>query len=251
MRDAARTASVRADLYASLADLLSFPTDAVFASLRSGETAGRLQALVDALPFRLEADPGLVVTGDAGRDAIEGEYIRVFDLPGAGGCPLYLGAYGDNRLLAMEDLARLYRHFGLRVSEGERQPPDHVPAVLEFMQFLCLRQAAAGADRAAEEAAGGAQRDLLGRYVAPAAGAMRSRLAASDALPVYVHVVRLLHAFAVGDLGYLGGMVGEASGLRLPVRVAAGAAGPGNRVFAGGPAARSPDPARHPEVSSR
>lgn len=193
-------AATRAELYSRLADWLSFPTPELLEAYESGALAAEARRLVDSLayPFPLPLDDAALRGDDA--EEIESEYIRLFDVPTGGSpVPLYGGVYGGDRRRVMEELLRFYRHFGLSTAgAAERNLPDWIPTVLEFLQYLCVREAAAGsAAEAAEYRA--AERDILGRNLTVWMSAIAVRLAKKEPMPLYRALVDLLGHFTAAE----------------------------------------------------
>ena len=188
----------RAHVYALLAELLSFPTPQLATTIASGEVAHTLHLLSGRLPYELPVElEGL-------SEAIEGpeleqEYIRLFDLPGGGPtCPLYSGVYARNRRDAMEEILRFYRFFGLTMANNGRDLPDAVPTLLEFLQFLVVRE------ESRPEESEAAERDVLGRHLLPWAAATAGRLPKRRPGAFYRDVVALAHGVAAAELEHLG-----------------------------------------------
>lgn len=100
---------------------------------------------------------GLVVTLDKGgllepvartfieepRAKLESEYIDLFTLATSPDCPSYESAYVctdmGQQTTIMADVAGFYRAFGLEIGQGQR--PDDISLELEFMGFLCRKEA--------------------------------------------------------------------------------------------------------------
>jgi TorA maturation chaperone TorD len=77
------------------------------------------------------------------RVTIEEEYVRLFLVnPKA---PPYESVYtdpdGHARGLIAVQLAREYAHAGLAMAPSLKEPPDHIAVELEFISFLCEREA--------------------------------------------------------------------------------------------------------------
>ncbi len=133
-------------IYLFLGRCFSYPTKEFFDKMRGAGTLGELGALVDGLPFEVEfkgmPSPSLP------RDEFESEYINTFDI-GFGPtipCSLYETAYsrGDmNTRDVYEDLFRFYEHFDIRLSDREKDYPDHLVVELEFMAFLAKKESEA------------------------------------------------------------------------------------------------------------
>jgi len=172
--------------YSLLALALSFPGEALTAGCRSGSLAAAFG------PIAGLHDPS------AASAAFGEEYIRLFELPTGGPtCPLYTGVYSHSRREAMEELLRFYRHAGLGLSEADRDLPDSVPTVLEFLGFLSWREVASpGTAEASRRTAG----DVLSRHLLPWLEETGSRLPKRTPGPFYAAVFDALGGFASAEL---------------------------------------------------
>ena len=200
--DHRRAAQARGELWSRLADWLSFPGADFIAAFEAGDIATEARRLVDALaypfPYPLPLDAEALATGDPAE--VEVEFIRLFDVP-SGGAPvsLYGGVHGGDRRQVMEELLRFYRHFGLSVANApERDLPDAIPTVLEFLSILCVGEAEA-ADSEAVETFRTAQRDILERHLTRWMPAIAGRLARKDPMPLYRSLIDLLGHFAAAE----------------------------------------------------
>lgn len=77
------------------------------------------------------------------RTDLEAEYIELFTLATSPDCPTYESAYVctdiNQQTSVMADVAGFYRAFGLELGQGLR--PDDISLELEFMGFLCRKEA--------------------------------------------------------------------------------------------------------------
>ncbi|MCZ2111600.1 MAG: molecular chaperone TorD family protein [Dehalococcoidia bacterium] len=191
----------RRELYGLLAELFSFPTRELGEAISHGALAHSIHAVTRALPYEVAFErDGFEVHVDPAE--LEAEYIRLFDLPGGGKtCPLYTGVYSPSRRDAMEEILRLYRHFGVTLANQGRDLPDALPTVLEFQQYLVLREAAA--DSVSADQARAAQFDLLQRQLRPWAEATRPRLETRQPGPFYAGAVHFAGQAFAADATYL------------------------------------------------
>lgn len=203
-------------LYGHLVELLTYPSDDLVASLRDGSLVRSLRRAAAAVPYEVAVpDPGgggeWALGGVAG---LGPAYIRLFDIPAGGRpCPLYGGALAGDRRQVMEDLLRFYRHFGLSVAHAaERDLPDSVPTVVEFLSYLVFRESEASDDHAAAPFRR-AQHDVLDRHLTRWSPVIRQRVAALDPPPLYDLATSLLDDVANGELGVLAtALAGEDAG---------------------------------------
>ncbi len=192
-------AGARSSLYGMLAATMSFPAAGLAGALLDGEWAAAAGEIVSRLPFDLEIG---ALGVPASPEDVEQEYIRLFEV-GAGGpfCPLYEGSHRAGRMKIMEELVRFYEHFGLQHTPGDQ--PDHLCAELEFMHYLCFKEAAV----TSRGEAGGlrlAQRDFLSRHLCAWLPRMEKRLEGAKPAPVlYGSLVALTLAACRRDLAWL------------------------------------------------
>jgi len=114
---------------------------------------------------------------------LEAEYLAAFEVGrDASPVPLFEGMHrGDlGRDGILEDLLRFYEFFDVKLSETDREYPDHLVTELEFVAWLCMQE------QAAEQKGGDAlpyrraARDFLSRHLAAWLPAFRRRLEATD-----------------------------------------------------------------------
>lgn len=155
-------AGLLAGAYLSMAKLFSYP---------NAETWQRLteHGLVDPAP---------------GREAMEAEYLAAFET-GRSTKPVALfegmhrGETGRDGIL--EDLLRFYEFFDVKLSETDREYPDHLVTELEFLAWLCMREQAAEQKEGDDaESYRRAARDFLGRHLAAWLPEFRRKLEATD-----------------------------------------------------------------------
>ena len=124
---AARQAASRSGVYALLAKAFAFPTQALHDEVASGRFRKRLEEASGDLPRPLAIGAGLARGLGASYDDFQASYIAHFEVGGPEGpaVPLYEGHYGGGLLRDMEEVLRLYHHFGFRYTGGFRQvvPP--------------------------------------------------------------------------------------------------------------------------------
>ena len=192
-----------ADFYGLVAELLSFPGPDLARAVQSGDVRGAVEHILGHLPLG-EALAPLDALGpmDVEPRDLESEYIRIFDVPDGPPTPLYTGVYAPRRRDAMEELLRIYRHFGLTIESSAHDLPDFVPTVLEFLRFLTFGQDAG--EPAARPAFASARADILERHLRPWAEQTAKRLAERSAHPFYQSIVVVLNDVAGADLAALG-----------------------------------------------
>lgn len=176
-------AGTLAGAYLAMAQLFSYPTP---------ETWQRLTA-------RGLLDPAL------DRETMEAEYLAAFEIGRNGSAvPLFEGMHrGDaGREGILEDLLRFYEFFDVKLSETDREYPDHLVTELEFIAWLCMQEQAAQQKDGDAESFRLAARDFLSRHLAAWLPEFRRRLEATDT--AYARYGVLLSDLVEGHGGRLG-----------------------------------------------
>ena len=194
-RSADSTAAARCAGYAAFSNLTASPHD----------VDGRAGALnhVDALaglPFEISVADLLEEFSVAVVDGLKLEYSGLFEV-GSQGPPapiredLMTGQKGGTR----EEIVRFYDFFGYRLAERHAWAPDHLSVELEFLHFLCYREASATQDRESFQLA---QSDFLERHPKRWVPALlaAARTLAPEAF--YTRVLERLDQFLTLDLAW-------------------------------------------------
>jgi DMSO reductase family type II enzyme chaperone len=146
---------------------LDYPDEEHCQWIREGGLADPLRLGLAAISPALEQpdERWAALRGSYSADDLAVEYTRLFDAGASGPpCPLYGGLYGGARMKTMEEAVRFYNHFGLTLSEKQRELPDHIATQLEFLHYLTYREAEAlqsGGDAGPYQRA---QRDFVARH---------------------------------------------------------------------------------------
>lgn len=149
-----------ADSYLAMAQLFSYPDPEAWQRLVA-------HGLVD---------PAL------GQKTLEADYMAAFELGrGKVPVPLFEGLHrGDlGREGILEDLLRFYEFFDVKLSETDRDFPDHLVTELEFLAWLCMREQTAQREGSDAAPFRRAARDFLDRHLAAWLPEFRQRLEAT------------------------------------------------------------------------
>ena len=103
----------------------------------------------------------------------------------------------------MEELVRFYNHFGLTLSQQQRELPDHVTVELEFMHFLTFKETLALHHRQDCSPYLRAQRDFVARHLGKWLPLLARRLQAQSPLPFFAGLVALAGEFLQRERDYL------------------------------------------------
>jgi DMSO reductase family type II enzyme chaperone len=209
--------AARFAMYRMLANALGFPSKEFHQEVRDGMFRDGASALIEGLPYRLDAaDLERLAPDDAYVD-FQAEYIRLFDVGVARPpCPLYGGEWGTSRKGSMEDALRFYRFFGLKMNDVKRELPDHVTVELEFMQVMAYTEGTArgrGMDAAPFLRA---ERDFLERHLVRWWPMLRRKIASQQASSFYDALTSLTDAFLRADLAYARALLASAPMEELP-----------------------------------
>ncbi len=147
MSEATVNAGTLAGAYLAMAQLFSYPTR---------ESWNRL------------VEHGLVDPAST-PEFLEAEYLAAFEL-GREASPVSLFE-GTHRSEAgregiLEDLLRFYEFFDAKLSETDREYPDHLVTELEFLAWLCMQEQAAEQKDSDASPFRRAARDFLARHLA-------------------------------------------------------------------------------------
>ncbi len=147
------TAAARATLYSLLAQALNYPdSDLVESLCRSGYTEEIAEAL-NVLGIKgPEDDLHTLEKECSDRSAKKADLLLELEKDYTWMCfaskprrlvYLFESVYNEGKLFDESTfrIARLYYEAGLKVEEDFRLPPDHIAVELEFMAFLCFKEA--------------------------------------------------------------------------------------------------------------
>jgi DMSO reductase family type II enzyme chaperone len=227
----------RAAAYSLLAYALAYPDDAAIEGLH--EAAAEAAALLAQTPLA-----GLAgIAAALQRDDLEPAYVTLYTLSSSPDCPTFETAYfsadPQQQTQRMADVAGFYRAFGVDSGEtGFR--PDEISVELEFMAYLCRKQAYAaehlGAPRAGQALR--AQRLFLEEHLGRWAAGLGRRIAEEAPIGHFYQLAGLaLAGWIADDCRALGARPDEVSGVPVPAGAGAMSHGPefaglANPIFA-------------------
>jgi DMSO reductase family type II enzyme chaperone len=188
-------AAARSRAYLVFSEGLAYPDDELREILIDGGLAQPLRDCLAAISPAIADSPecwrALQEVGETDDLAIE--FTRLFDAGASGPpCPLYGGLYAGDRMAKMEEAVRFYNHFGLTLSDEQRELPDHITTELEFMHFLAYREVEAlqaGIDPGSYQRA---QRDFIARTLGAWVPQLCERLEKEGAAAYFQNLFGLL-----------------------------------------------------------
>lgn len=126
-------------------------------------------------------------------------------------CPPYEAEYGQAHIFektqTLADVTGFYRAFGLALADSARDRPDHLAFELEFMEFLCQKQAFAAKQGHPSERIAlchDAQRAFLDEHLGRWAFGFAHRVIAKSPTGIHAAVAGLLDAFLSHELAAMG-----------------------------------------------
>lgn len=199
--------AARGAVYAAFAPLVEEPDRDHYRALATGAFADRLRAALDrsALDVTVPA-----LRTDLAYEELCARYNDLFHLGHAEyedrtdgtlsstgpPVPIHESSYRDDASWndVNIDLTRAYDHFGLEVNQGDRRRHhDHARLQLEFMGYLCRREAAV------DPGVADARLDFADRHLHVLTGGMADALADEPGTDVYRPLFGTLHAVVEAD----------------------------------------------------
>ncbi|MDR7478084.1 MAG: molecular chaperone TorD family protein [Armatimonadota bacterium] len=200
-------AQLRQAIYRLLAALFLYPTEARRRALVEVPRVLEPERVLAAFPFFLPWERLLRALADLPASTVlQEEYVRLFT-PGFDGCRCapYESAYhcgqGGSASWLCAELEREYAFVGLALSNDPHEPADHLAVELEYMAFLCGREAEAWG-RGTEEAREllDRERNFLNRHLVRWVPEFARSLQDQEAAAVYRAGAAACEAFVLQDL---------------------------------------------------
>jgi len=191
-RDTAQTAPPRCAAYAAWSELTASPhdldaRDALRARIGGFGGLPHAAGLDELLEDYLGFDTG----------GLKGQYSGLFEIGDDGPpVPIREDLHRGQRAGVREGLVRFYDYFGYGLDERFAWAPDHVSVELEFMHFLCFREASAVGDAMPFQLA---QRDFSERHLNKWVPALAARVQDYAGDGIYVRVLAGLGDFIERD----------------------------------------------------
>lgn len=153
----------------------------------------------DTRDLPLSSSGQALIVSPCSQEEREIEYVNTFVVGknGTPPSPLYEGLYrtDEGREGLLMDLLRFYHYFELKLSERDRDFPDHLVAELEFMAYLADKEAAAIEEGKDSLPYRRAQRDFLDRHLLAWIPALQERIETRLPSSSYRLLIGLLAAF--------------------------------------------------------
>jgi len=195
-REVESTAAARCACYAALSGLVASPHD-----LDPRSALRERIGLSEAIDYASELDALLDQFADVDLDVLKREYSGLFEVGDDGPpVPIREDLQTGQRAGTREDIIRFYSFFKYKLSEQYAWAPDHMSVELEFMHFLCYREATAGSDEHGDaQSYQLAQFDFSTRHLANWIPRFAQTVANAAPQSLYVQALGVVSAFVQSD----------------------------------------------------
>ncbi len=191
----------RSAVYQVLGNWFNITHPAHFTNSRDGVWIKDLLTASELLPYQVDFQ--------SDNDTFEidaEEYGRRWTATFEGNSPehslLQFSTYAIDNTHSTSEVTREYEYFGLSKGESTNLPDDHLSTELEFMGFICFKEAATSSDRL-RNSYRRAQKDFMTRYVSPVVDGVTSSLADQDMIPPFQWGLLNLKKYFEQDQRYL------------------------------------------------
>lgn len=201
-RDVEATAPLRCAYYAALSELTASPHE-----IDPRPALREKIGIVSRMDDGPELDELLSVFVECDLDDLKREYSSLFEV-GSDGPPVPIreDLQTGQRSGTREELVRFYNFFNYSLDEKFAWAPDHLSVQLEFMHFLCFREASAEADADAASYQL-AQADFLQRHLLKWVPKLTRSVESNSPGSVYCGVIRVLDEFLRRDFAWQSGTI--------------------------------------------
>jgi len=194
-REAEVTAPLRCICYAALSELMASPHDFdPRATLREKIGAPK------ELAYGSSLDQLMAEFVDADLEQLKLEFSGLFEVGNDGPpVPIREDLQTGQRSGTREDLIRIYKFFNYSLAEKFAWAPDHLSVQLEFMHFLCFREAKAESEAASYQLA---QFDFAERHLMNWIPSVVAGVDQRDSESIYRRVTATLNSFLAADFAW-------------------------------------------------
>lgn len=146
MRNIRELALLRSNTYKLLASCLYYPEKEFIEDLMDGSILHSLKESNSGFDEGMKNIEDFVKgykDAEALYTELAAEYVRLFVTSKQAFCQPYESYYSGSNILMTEapEVMKAYSKAGLKISSGFKDLPDHIATELEFMHYLCFKQA--------------------------------------------------------------------------------------------------------------
>ncbi len=212
--EAVQIAFARSAIYRLLARCFYSPTQELLEDLTHGPSAPLLLNLLNTFqvhtPQEMLSPEENGISPNAGNsllDSLKDEYDRLFEGPGHVQVPPYESVHRkdvsemERGLLmgpATIDARRRYADVGLAIVQGFTDLPDHIAVELEFMCYLCAKEAEAGGSERDGKFVQ-AQRDFIREHLMKWLPDMADKVVAASKVRFYRDLAQITRAYVISE----------------------------------------------------
>jgi len=199
-RNVRQTAAARCACYGALSELACSPHD------MDPRVSLRDKIDIDtALDYAEGLDGLLREFVELDLDKLKYAYSALFEVGSDGPpCPIREDLQTGQRAGTREDLVRFYNYFNYKLDEKFAWAPDHLSVELEFMHFLCYREASAETDAASYQLA---QVDFSERHLVRWVPELAKSVANVATDSIYRRAIDAIEQFLTADYAWQRGTI--------------------------------------------
>ena len=196
-REVNLTAPARCICYAAVSELACSPHD-VDPRPALRDKIGNL----GGLEYSQSLDGLLTEFVEIDLEQLKREYSGLFEVGSDGPpCPIREDLQTGQRGGTREDIVRFYNYFNYKLGDDFAWAPDHLSVELEFMHYLCYREASAEDDQTSFQFA---QIDFSERHLVRWVPEFARDVAATAEHSMYSRVIPIINDFLMADFAWQG-----------------------------------------------
>ncbi len=204
-RDVQQTAAVRCACYGALSELVCSPHDLDPRESLSERIQGDKIEIGKMFDYANGLGSLLREFVELDLDKLKYEYSSLFEIGSDGPpCPIREDLQTGQRAGTREDLVRFYNFFNYKLEEKFAWAPDHLSVELEFMHFLCFREASDDANALSYQLA---QVDFSARHLVRWVPELTTSVANTSSDSIYHRVMGLADKFLAADYAWQSGTI--------------------------------------------
>jgi len=204
-RIAQQTAVVRCAGYGTLSELVCSPHDLDPRESLSKKIQGDKIEIGKTFDYANDLDSLLREFVELDLDKLKYEYSSLFEVGSDGPpCPIREDLQTGQRAGTREDLVRFYNFFNYKLEDEFAWAPDHLSVELEFMHFLCYREASDEKNALSYQLA---QVDFTARHLVRWVPELTSNVANTSPDSIYHRVMGLIEKFLAADYAWQSGTI--------------------------------------------